>query len=478
MTVGLVPLASGHTSPWTRVAVVDAREMPAEVVDAFVDVVEHLCEPELPEGDPFVAFVDLCQERAGRLEGDARIQFAGLVGALFHELRHVHDLLGTMTGALLAMHWARIVGQAEPIVELLTRWCEEDPQRRVPIPLTPDWLETTLQDPSLADILRSTTEELVGLSDTWTRPSYEDLSIRDLYEANAYFTQWLVTTRIFGEDVARAIDEKTAANEAARRRYYVASAYAVQFAGFELHDTAVPVLLLSALEEAAFEDPYLAFTEEAARGAVIYLDRLPGPVPFYARLVHRLKYVERAALPPEEVALEVVKMVVKESSAPDDETDPERRVLMRGAHLNTLRDQFLRDLVLSPDGTWHASVLAYLIGEIPTTYRELVGSRREPQDHDGRIWAARCIDGVAPAISVRVYLPGGRVWNGRTRSPWNGKEDVADIGGRTARQWQVLTQWPDLTVDPPEVLDLRNALIESADAATGPRVRLRKRTGS
>lgn len=473
MTVGLVPLADGHTSPWTRVAVINARHMPANVVSAFIDVADQLCAPEYPS-DPVPAFMATCRAHAERLDPDGRLQFAILVGALFHELRHVHDLLGSMTGALLAMHWARVVGRAKPLVDLLTKWSWSDlaEDHRVPVPLDSEWLLKTFQDQSLVDILGAVRSELEGLSATWTRCTPPNMSIRDLYETNAYLTQLLVTGEIFGYDVAAAIESWIEDDRRASLVYTQALRYVFNHANFDLDESAIPVLIISALEEAAPNDPQLGFDDLKIEKLLKNPGQLPGPVRFYAQLALRLNGINRSGESSEAIAPRAVEEVV---AADGGNPNLEVRRRLRSQALNDLRQAILVDQVKAAAGKYPDGLLALLVAELPVTYRDLVRLRNAPGQHDGRTWAAQVLNGEATAIAVRIHLPGGRTWNGRTRSPVGGAEDVAVVAEVTARQWQVLTQLMSLNIDPPEVLELRNKLIESTDREAGPRIRVVRR---
>lgn len=470
MTVGLVPLADGHTSPWTRVAVINARHMPADVVSAFIDVVEQLCAPESPS-DPVPAFMGTCRAHAERLGPDGRLQFAGLVGALFHELRHVHDILGSMTGALLAMHWARVVGRAKPLVDLLTMWSWSDliEDHRVPVPLDSEWLLKTFEDQSLVDILGAVRSELEGLSTTWTRWTLPGMSIRDLYETNAYLTQLLLTGEIFGYDVAEAITSRIEDDKTASFVYNRALRYVANHANFDLDESAIPVLIISALEEAAPNDPYLGFDDLDIEKLLKNPGQPPGPVRFFGELALRLDGIYRSGESSEAIApLAVEQVVAVGGGIPNLEV----RRRLRGQALDDLRVGILEDQMKSASGKFSGGLLTLLVAELPVTYRDLVRLRKAPWQYDGRTWGAQVLNGEATAIAVRIHLPGGRTWNGRTRSPVGGADDVAGVAEVAARQLQVLTQPMSLSIDPPEVLELRNKLIESTDREAGPRIRV------
>lgn len=468
MTTGLVAFAHGHTSPWSRVAVVNAESMPDEVVAAFLEVVDEVCTPSAP-GDPVPSFVGLCRRHSSALEAAQRLQFAVLVGALFHELQHVHDLLGTMTGSLLALHWTRTIARAETVIDQLERWTTEDSSRFVPVPITAEWLADTFPDTACAEQLTAATAELEGLRATWTRQRNTELvvpglSIQDLFETNAYLGQLSLTAAVFGDDVAGAVSAAVEADPRASRAYTYALRVALNLMPHAPHDTAIPILIRAALDEAAPRDPSAGLP---GAGRLLWSgdpDEAHGPVPLFITLARRLGEVLDSDHDPELLAPLVVEDVLERRGDPRD-------WVTRHRDRRTELDQVMRDAVALglPDAPMGVGVLALLAVELPITYSDQSRVLVDPWDHDGQAGAVRCLTGEATAVSVRVHLPGGRLWTGRTRSVMGGVDDVSWIAERAARRWQVLTQ-PASVQDPPEIHRLREQM-KNGDSEAGPRVR-------
>jgi hypothetical protein len=295
------------------------------------------------------------------------------------------------------------------------------------------------------------------------------MSIRDLYETNAYLTQLLLTGEIFGYDVAEAITSRIEDDKTASFVYNRALRYVANHANFDLDESAIPVLIISALEEAAPNDPYLGFDDLDIEKLLKNPGQPPGPVRFFGELALRLDGIYRSGESSEAIApLAVEQVVAVGGGIPNLEV----RRRLRGQALDDLRVGILEDQMKSASGKFSGGLLTLLVAELPVTYRDLVRLRKAPWQYDGRTWGAQVLNGEATAIAVRIHLPGGRTWNGRTRSPVGGADDVAGVAEVAARQLQVLTQPMSLSIDPPEVLELRNKLIESTDREAGPRIRV------
>lgn len=209
--------------------IVDLARIPPPVAEAFRLVLQV---PSKPSGVSLPPTEEVTVTRAAKAKFESlyqsnpsqALQFATLLSAFFHEVRHVHDLRATWIGAELLLNDYKVYAGVQKVIENLSAWQDADLSRRILIPLSKSINEHSLDSSFPSDPIRLSLNQGKQVSEWWdARSSFRTIpgtSIRELYEALGFIVQieWLAKT--FGRDVANEISVKTLGHEPLASPYF------------------------------------------------------------------------------------------------------------------------------------------------------------------------------------------------------------------------------------------------------------------
>jgi hypothetical protein len=153
--------------------------------------------------------------------GRQRLVFHAYLSGYFHELRHAHDLLGTVYGQEVLFQLLNCYQNAPALLGALASWQLKNPSRRVPIPLHKYVDELPDLPNEIVNLVRRYEEvyDSIRRFQAAPRAMYSLLDIVHLLETSATNTQLAFLNDIFGPEATFDLTSMIA--ESARSRLYL-----------------------------------------------------------------------------------------------------------------------------------------------------------------------------------------------------------------------------------------------------------------
>ncbi|WP_243075405.1 hypothetical protein [Microbacterium sp. SS28] len=427
-----VSFPSASTSPWSRVVEIDARDQCAQAVDELLGLASDLGDETLGAEEGVVRFAARCNASAG-WDRDARTEFAALVGTLLHELQHVHDFVGTYTGATLALLGLSAHVDAAFIVNRLQHWSLAG--NSIPIPLDADWLAETFADDRLDRAWKAAREQAAEASRLWITRDHQHvvpgIRTRDLFETRGLLTQLQLTAGLFGADIATAVATATdwQGGHISSGRYGYIERVVGNLLGARHGLAPAAALLLGALDESEPSET----TDGTSSPENFFAAR--GPATLLVDAAAVLRKVPPDGWPPEVLALSSVEQALQDWGVTQPRSDRlhDRRIQLRAR----VTDLAARPIATTAPTAMHAIAAAHALVD---QYDTLATLRTDPFDGGTEMnaWLEALLVGTLPSVTVRVLTAGSPDGVFRTRSATAIPDASLMIEAERA-VWQVLT---------------------------------------
>lgn len=182
--------------------------------------IRHMCGLALPADnlspltfDDYDEVAKDYYERIGREDptGQQLLIFLIYVSGYFHELRHAHDLIGTTYGQEVLYQKLNLYHNTPYVLEAFAHWLEEDPKRRVPLPLSLQLGELAdLENyDQLCDLLDhySSVQSDIAAFDSPSHARHTVLRTEHLLETSAIDVQLDFVHDLFGDEAVYILTE-------------------------------------------------------------------------------------------------------------------------------------------------------------------------------------------------------------------------------------------------------------------------------